>query len=41
MNWETVRLILTEELGIKIIMCQNRAKKSHRATARWTVERSF
>ena len=40
MNRETVRLILTVELGMRSL-CQDGAQESHRATAGCAVERSF
>jgi len=40
MNPETVRLILTEELGMRKI-CDKITQESHRATAGCAVERGF
>jgi len=40
MNWDTVCLILTEELGMRSI-CAKMAQESHVATAGSAVERSF
>jgi hypothetical protein len=37
MNWETIRWILTEKLGMRKICAQ----ESHRATAGCALERSF
>jgi hypothetical protein len=41
MNRKTVRLILTEELGMRKNLLQDGAQESQRATAGCAVERSF
>ena len=41
MNRETLRLILTEELGLRKNLCQSVAPESHTATVGCSVERSF
>jgi hypothetical protein len=40
-NRETVRLILTEELGMRKIWCQDGAQEYHRTTVGCAIERSF
>jgi hypothetical protein len=41
MNQETVRLMLTEELGMRKNLCQDGAQESYRATLGHVVEHSF